>query len=76
MYMLWVSLGESLAMAANRVWTAMSVTKGFPDTSAVRQHCVVPGVGNIRAFRSMGGKGSLVITSCLIIMQAVRVGWL
>ena len=67
---------EAIGHCSEWVWTAVSVTKGFPDTSAVRKHYVVPGVRNVTAFRSMGGKGSLVITSCLIIKQAIRVGYL
>jgi hypothetical protein len=63
------------AEAASRVWMAMGMMEGLPET--VRQlYFLVPGLGYIRALRYMGGKELLVITQYLIIVQVARVDWL
>lgn len=45
------------AEVASRIWMAVRVTDGLPDTTAARQHLIVPGLEYTRAFRGVGGKG-------------------
>ena len=54
----------------------LSVTEGFPETAAVRQHCfIVPGTGYKLTSSGTDRKGSLVTTFYLISMWAGRVDW-
>ena len=38
---------------------AVSVANGLPETTAVRQHLIVPGLEYTRAFRGVGGHNTV-----------------